>query len=96
MLLIVDQATNTLNGVEVVTYTGTTAAVTDEAAGFITAATLAAVTVAFSQAKPPEKFKVGRQDTGGAETLIQAFDKIILVDPDIFGVAVYSRVSADI
>ena len=95
VVLIVDQVTNTLNGARIITYTGTSAANTDFNAGFISAETLAAVTVAFSQAKPPQKFKVARQDTVGTESLSDAFEALRLVDSDVFGVAVYSRVDAD-
>ena len=96
VVLLVDQDDgNSLNGARIVTYTGTSAAIADNTAGFISAATLAAVTVAFIQPKT-EKFKVARVDTVGAETLTTAFAATLLVDSDVFGVAAYSRVAADI
>ena len=97
VVLLVDQAAgNSLNTARSITYISTAAAITDNTAGFISAATLAAVTVAFSQATPPAKFKVARVDTAGAETLSTAFAALLLVDSDVFGVCAYSRVSADI
>ncbi len=95
-LLMVDEGAgaNTLNGARVVSYTELAGATADETAGFIEAATLEAVRVAFAQRPPPKTVKVGRVDTVGAESYPDAFALIKAADPDFYGVAMDDRTDA--
>jgi hypothetical protein len=91
VLLLVNQATNSLNGQRKVTYTNADDAATDNTAGYISAGTLAAVQTAFAQDNPPEEFKVGRVNVGGAETYSQALAAVQALDTDFYGVCTDSR-----
>ena len=95
VLLLVDEASgNTLNGARVVTYSNVEEAQTDETAGFISAATLQAITDAFSQRPKPSTIKIGRVDTGAAESYSDALTLVIAADTDFFVVTMDSRTPA--
>ena len=96
VLLLVDLATNSLDGDRVVTYTSLASATADFDSSFISAGTLAAVTVAFAQRPQPTEFKVGNVDIVGAETYADGLAEVILVDPDFYGVVINSRADTDI
>lgn len=59
VLLLVDEASNSLDGDVVATFTSYEDAVTYNTGGFISASTLAAAAVVFSQRPKPAEFKVG-------------------------------------
>ena len=96
VLLLVDQATNTLNGDRVRSYASVAAATADNTAGYISAGTLAAVTAAFAQPRKPAVFKVGRVDTAGGESYADGLAACIVADGDFYGIASDSRADADI
>lgn len=99
VLLIVDEAEGTgndLNGERVVSYANITEAQAAATAGYISAATLARLTVAFSQRPVPSAVKVGRIDTGGGETYSTGFTAIKAADPDFYGIVLDSRTDANI
>lgn len=97
VMLLVDEATgNPLpGGVRVETYVNATDAATDEAAGDISATTLAFIQTAFSQSPRPVEVKVGRIDTGGAETYATGYTAVKAADDAFYGVVVDRRVAAD-
>lgn len=72
VLLLVLLSTNSLNGERVVEYTSYDEAYTAQQAGYISAATLAAVAVAFSQSPKPESFKVGYVDDTASVAAVKA------------------------
>ena len=97
VMLLVDEATgNSLDGDRVKTYATLAAAQTDQAAGFISAGTLAAITAAFAQRPQPVLFKVGRIDTGGAETYSTGLAAVRVADDDWYGICIDRRSDADI
>jgi len=96
VMLLVDQADgNTLDGDRVRTYTNATDAATDQAAAFISATVLVAIQTAFSQVPAPSTVKVGRIDTGGAETYATGYTAIKVEDDDFYGVVVDKRAAAE-
>lgn len=94
-LLLVDKATNSLDGDRVRTYANVTDAQADETAGFISAATLAGITTYFSQRPQPAAIKVGNVDIAGAESYADGLAAVLLEDTDFFGVAIASRAAPD-
>lgn len=96
LMIIVPLASNTLDGDRVMAFASTDEAQTAQTAGFISAATLAAVTAAFAQNPAPDQVKVGYIDLVGAETYSTALTAIIVYDPDFYVVAILSRADADI
>lgn len=96
LLLVDEQPGNGLNGDRVVTYTDVDGATTDEAAGYITAATLQAVTDFFAQIPKPASIKVGRVDTVGAETYADGLSAVRAVDDDFYGIAIDKRSATEI
>lgn len=94
MLYLVDQATNDLGGERVVSYADITEATTAEAAGDISAATLAALTALFSQNPRPSAVKVARVDTAAPETYVQALAAVEALDTAWYGVACDNRTDA--
>jgi hypothetical protein len=95
-LFLVDEATNTLNGARTMSFASYTEAAAANTATYISASTLEAVRVAFSQQPAPATVKVGYHDTGAAETIAAAITAIRAFDDDWYGLAIYSRVDADI
>lgn len=95
-LLLVDQATNSLNGARVMSFADADEAQAAQTAGYISATTLDFLQAAFSQIPTPAVVKVGRQDTAGTETIPEAIAAIEQFDPDWYGLAIYSRTDADI
>jgi len=96
VLLLVDLATNSLNGSRVVTYASAAEASADQAAGYISAGTLAAVNVAFSQRPQPTRFKVGYVDIVGGESYSDGLSSVESLDADFYGICINSRSDADI
>jgi hypothetical protein len=95
MLYLVDEDDgNDLGGERFVSYADITEATAGEAAGDISAATLAAVTALFSQIPRPSGVKVARVDTGAAETYVQALAAVEALTDDWYGVAIYDRTDA--
>jgi len=95
MLLVDEAAGNSLNGNRTVTYTDATTAAADQVAGYITAATLAAIQTAFAQSPAPQRIKVGRIDTGGGEDYSTGYTAVKLADDDFYGVCVDKRAAAN-
>jgi hypothetical protein len=97
VLFLVDQdAGNSLNGARTMSFASYTEAQAANTAGYISASTLEAMRVAFSQQPAPATVKVGYQDSGGPETLTAAIAAIRAFDDDWYGLAIYSRADADI
>jgi hypothetical protein len=97
VLFIVDQDDgNSLNGARTMSFANYGEAETAEAAGYISADTLEAMRVAFSQLPTPAEVKLGYHDSGGAETLAAAITAIRAADDDWYGLCLYSRADADI
>lgn len=89
VLLLVDQATNTLNGVRMATYRTVTEATAAQTAGYISAATLSIITVMLAQrggGQSPARVKVGRVNTAGSESWAAAYLACIAHDSDFYGV----------
>lgn len=95
-LLLVNLATNSLDGERVVTYASAAEAETAQAAGFISASTLAWIQSAFAQVPTPSRVKVAYQDVGGGETITQALAAIEAVDTDWYGICCFNRTDAAI
>jgi hypothetical protein len=96
-LYLVDQADgNSLNGARVVSFDGISDAVLANANGYISSATLTALTAAFSQIPSPNRIKVARRDTAANETIAATLLAIRAVDDDWYGIAQDSRDSTDI
>lgn len=101
-LLIVELATNSLDGNRVRKYSGTTAvddATQDESDGFISAATLEAIKTYFGQSNivpRQETLIVGNVDLVGGETWVDALSTIQNVNDEWYLVAISSREDADI
>ena len=96
VMLLVAQATNSLNGARTATYATFEEAQTANTAGFISAATLAAAEAAFSQRPKPDEFKVGRVDLVGGETYVTGLTAVINADEDFYGLAISPRTDAEI
>lgn len=98
MLLLVPLATNSLNGVRVVEYATLAEAQAAQTAGYISAATLVAITAAFAQSPAIESIKVGYADLAGspAETYATALTACIAFDPDFYGVCIFVRTATEI
>ena len=96
VLLLVPLATNSLNGDRVVTFATLAEAQDYQTAGYISAATLVALTTAFSQDPTPAEVKVGYVDLVGAETYATALTACIAVDSDFYGVCIFVRTNAEI
>lgn len=95
IMLVVDQATNTLNGARTVEYSSKDEISTAETSGHISAATSTLAKVMFDQVPIPSSVKVGRVDTGGGETWAQGYAAIKAADPDFYGVVSATRTVAD-
>lgn len=87
----------TLDGDRAVTYSSNTAAIADEAAGFISDWCLSAVKEAFGQVPRPDYVTVGKwtKTGGGAESLAAAITAILAVTSDFWAICLESRVGAD-
>lgn len=97
MMFIADEASGTdLDGDRVRTYASASEVSTDVDAGHVSAALGQMASDFFSQRPQPTTLKIGRADTGGGESFEDAFDAIRAVDDDFYGVAIESRVDADI
>lgn len=95
VLLLVDQASNSLNGDRVRTYTAASQAATAQTAGYISAATKTAIETAFAQpGSRPAAFKVGRVDTAGGEDWSEGYDACVADDPDFYVVTAATRTDA--
>lgn len=96
-LFLVDQDDgNGLNGSRVMEFASSAEVDAAEVATYISTDTGDALRAAFSQVPAPAKIKVGYRDTGGSETMSAALGAIEAADPDWYGLAIYSRVDADI
>lgn len=95
VLLLVAQATNSLNGVRGVTLTSYEDAVTLNTGGYISAGTLAACAAAFAQRPKPAEFKLARVDIVGGEDYAEGLTAAIAFDSDFYGVCIASRAQAD-
>lgn len=96
VLLLVPLATNSLNGLRVVEYTSLAAAQAAQTAGYISAATLVAITTAFAQVPAIASIKVGYADLVGGETYATALTACIAYDPDFYGVCISVRTNTEI
>lgn len=98
VLLLVPLATNSLNGLRVMSFSSYEEAQAARTATYIAEATLEAARVAFSQRPKPRKFKVGYVDlaAGTPETYSVALTACIAYDPDFYGVCANTRVAATI
>lgn len=90
----VDMATNTLNGSRTTTYANYAEAQTAQAAGYISATTLAALLVAFAQTPKPYKVRLVRVNTAASETYPEALTAALDVTTDFYGVCIDSRSDA--
>ena len=96
VMLLVPQATNSLNAARTMTFTDYESAQTANTAGYISAGTLAAAEAAFSQRPKPASFKVGRVDLVGGETYVTGLTAVINADEDFYGLAISPRTDAEI
>lgn len=98
LMIIVPLAGNALaaSPVKVRSFSSITEATAAQVAGYITSATLLAIQTAFLQANKPQQVKIGTWDRVGSDTAAETLDDIINLDNDWYGLAVYSRVDADI
>ena len=96
VLLLVPLASNSLNGVRVVEYTSVDAAQTARTAGYISAATLLAVTAIFAQRPKPASVKVGYVDLVSLETYATGLTACIAYDSNFYGVCCTPRTDAEI
>lgn len=97
VLLLVPQATNSLDGDRVMTFASYADAVDANDAGFISAGTLEAARVAFNQPTVPPAFKVGRVNlSGGTETYATGLAACVEADADFYGVAITPRTDTEI
>jgi hypothetical protein len=96
MFLVDQDAGNGLNGARSMSFASYTEAAAANTAGYISAGTLEALRVGFSQQPTPATIKVGYHDTGAAETIAAAITAIRAFDDDWYGLAIYSRADADI
>lgn len=96
VLLVVPLATNSLNGVRVVEYTTLALAQAAQTAGYISAATLVAITDAFAQVPAIESIKVGYADLVGGETYATGLAACIAYDSDFYGVCIFVRTTTEI
>lgn len=94
LLILVPQATNSLNGDRVVEYQSAASAEADNTAGYISAATYAVVIDIFSQIPAPQKVLVGRVDLVGGETYPQGYTAVKAVRTDFYAVASLDRTAA--
>jgi hypothetical protein len=95
-LLLVPLASNSLNGSRVLSFASLADAQDARDAGYISASTMAAATVAFSQPSVPSAFKVGYVDLVGSETYATALAACISADTDFFWVCITARTDAEI
>lgn len=96
VLLLVPLASNSLNGSRVMTFSSLSDAQDARDAGYISAATMAAATVAFSQPSVPSAFKVGYVDLVGSETYATALAACISADANFYWVCITPRTDAEI
>lgn len=90
----VDMATNTLNSQRTMTVANYAEAETAEADGYISATTLAALLVAFSQSPKPTKVRLVRVNTAASETYPQALTALLALTRDFYGIVIDSRSDA--
>ena len=96
VLLVVPQATNSLNGSRYRSYASTDDVTADEDAGYISATTAAQLTDAFSQSYTrPETILVGRCDLVGGEHYDDAIEKCIDAGADFFGVCLQTDTASE-
>ena len=95
ILLLVDLASNPLSD-QVTTYTSYPEAVTAQAAGDISAGTLAILQVMFSQAPRISRIKVGTVDTAGGDGWDDGYAASVAADPDFYGVCMASRTASEV
>jgi hypothetical protein len=96
VLLVVPLATNSLNGLRVVEYTTLALAQAAQTAGYISAATLVAITTAFAQRPSIASIKVGYVDLVGGETYATGLTACIAYDPAFYGVCIFVRTTTEI
>ncbi len=96
VLLMVAKATNSLNSARSVRYTNYADAAADQASGYISSATLAAIAVAFSQRPAPAAILIGNVDLVGSETYATALPLIDADDSDFYAVCSATRTGADV
>jgi hypothetical protein len=89
-------ATNSLNGDVVRSYASDDDAAADLAAGYISAATRAALQDGFSQIPKPPTIKLASVDIVGGDSYADAYAAAKLVDDAFYFVTIESRVDADI
>ncbi len=93
--LIADEALGTtLDGDRIRTYPSVEAAQTDQTAGFISAAILAAITSAFSQPRKPASVQIARVDTGGGESYSDALVAMEATAFPLYALCMETRASA--
>lgn len=96
LLILVAQASNSLNGDRYREYTNTSDVDSDYGAGYISATTQAQLTDIFSQTtKRPKKVLVGRVDVVGGETYLVGMDACITAGAEFYYVAAQSSTIAD-
>lgn len=99
VLLMVPQATNSLNGERVEEYISFADMETAQTAGYISAATLEAGRAAFAQrdgrGRRITSFKLGRVDLAGGETYATGLTAIIAADDDFYGLAISPRTDTE-
>lgn len=95
--ILVPKATNSLNSNTVAVYATLAAAKAAKLAGYISQATLDAITVIFAQTNSPSQgVSVANVDIVGSQSYAAALIASIATDPDFYLVICTSRVSTDI
>ena len=96
-MYMADEANGTtLDGDRTRSYTDTAAIGVDETAGFLSALSGVQLRAGLAQNPRPTKVKIGRQDSGGGETIVQAYDLIRADDDAFYSIDIESRVDADL
>lgn len=96
LMLLVPLASNSLNGNRVMEFASYEEAQTARTASYISASTLLAAEVAFSQRPKPTALKVGYVDLVGSETYATGLTAVIAADADFYGLAITPRTDTEI
>jgi hypothetical protein len=97
LLHIVDQDTNSLNGLRLTSYSSASEVAAARTAGYISATTESFLNSVFMQSPPVQKVWVGFRDVSAAETFSAALLAIEAINStDWWAITSYSRVDADI
>lgn len=94
-LMLVPQATNSLNGDRYREYTSSTEVATDLAAGYIAASVAQWLNDALDQNPKPEKVLLGRVDVVGGESYGDGYTAVVNAGATFYAVCVATRVDAD-